>query len=244
MAPSGDPWREAGGDSRAEVREIFARHAPPEGHPKEVERHDPLPNPLLLPLRGWRALSPRGRVWAGAAGVAGLVALAVAWPQVRREAREGEQARSRQMEASLAAGRRELVEDQRPRRALLPARTRVRVEAAGGLPSEAGAVLAGEHLALEVGRDVRSRVRAGLLKGPLLGTTCTPKRGRSDSGASYTCMALTNRHRVMEREYTSGYRFLARLELPAGTPVRCKENPRPLHPTSHVITAPIARVCK
>jgi hypothetical protein len=180
----------------------------------------------------------------GGAGIASLVALAIAWPQIAREVREGEQARALQAAAQTAASRRALIADQRPRRALLPARARQRIEASGGLSSQAGAAIAGARLEREIGADVRSRIDAGLLKGPLLGTTCTPKRGGSDSGASFNCVALTNRHTVMEREYRSGYRFLARAELPAGSLVWCKENPRPLHPTSHVITVPIARVCK
>ena len=91
--------------------------------------------------------------------------------------------------------------------------------------------------------DVRARIRAGTLRGPLLGTSCDPLRERAPRGAGYNCFALINRTRSGERVIVSGYRFSARAELPS-TLVWCKENPRPLHPTSFVLSVPISPECR
>jgi hypothetical protein len=241
-----DSWGRAGADTRAEVREIFARHAAAAGEAPETarDRFDPLPNVLQLPVRGWRRLSPRGRRIVAAAAAVGLLALAVAWPQVESDKRAGAERRAQEAAERRAARVRELREDQRPRHAVLPARTRAEIRRAGGLTSPLAASIAGGQLETAIARDVRSRIAAGKLSGPLLGTTCDPVRVRTDTGAAYNCFALTHRNRVGERVFEQGYRFSARAELPAGTLAWCKENPRPLHPTSHVITLPIAPECR
>src|SRR5215216_1520801 len=60
MQDRGDSWTRAGADTRADVREIFARHAAATGALPGAapDRFDPLPGFLMLPVRGWRALSP------------------------------------------------------------------------------------------------------------------------------------------------------------------------------------------
>jgi hypothetical protein len=245
MQDRDDPWRSAGTHTRAEVREIFARHAAsaPSTEP-DAERFDPLPAFLLLPRRGWRALSPRGRIVLAALVVAGLTALALAWPTVERDKRIGAEERARELAASRAATRQALIEDQRPRRAELSAKAKARIAAAGGLESAAAAAIAGAALERGISRDVRGRIQAGTLDGPLLETTCDPVRARSATGASYNCFALRTEHEVSGRKYDTGYRFSARAELPAGTLVWCKENLRALHPTTHMITVPISPECR
>jgi hypothetical protein len=138
---------------------------------------------------------------------------------------------------------REPREDRCPRRAELPAGARRRVEAAGGLTDDAAARLAGAHLAEAIAADVRSRIRAGTLEGPLLETSCDPVEVRGARGAGYNCFALTGRRETGGRVIESGYRFSARADLPAKL-VWCKENPRPLHPTSYVISIPISPECR
>jgi hypothetical protein len=243
MQDRDDSWGRAGADTRAEVREIFARQGatPPESTP---DRFDPLPNFLMLPIRGWRRLSPRGRIVLAALVAIGLAALAVAWPQVERDKRAGAEERAKEAADRREARRRELVEDQRPRRATLPVDIRQRIRDAGGLTSTPAAALAGSRLETAIARDIRSRIASGKLSGPLLGTSCDPVRVRTASGASYNCFALTNRRRFRERTIESGYRFSARAELGPGTLTWCKENPRPLHPTSYVITVPISPECR
>jgi hypothetical protein len=139
---------------------------------------------------------------------------------------------------------RDLIEDQRPRRASLPAPIRSRIRAAGGLEASTAADLAGAELESAIARDVRARIAAGKLEGPLLGTSCDPVRVRSRLGANYNCFALTDSTPSGERVIESGYRFSARAQLPAGTLAWCKENPRPLHPTSYVISLPISPDCR
>jgi hypothetical protein len=67
---------------------------------------------------------------------------------------------------------------------------------------------------------------------------------RSRLGADYNCFTLTDSTRSGDRVMESGYRFSARAELPAGRLAWCKENPRPLHPTSYVLSVPISPACR
>jgi hypothetical protein len=245
MREPDDFWSRAGADTRAEVREIFARHASQPAPPDPAEqRFDPLPSVLLLPVRGWRRLSRRGRIVLAALVVAGLAALAISWPQVERDKRAGAEQRAEQAAQRRAARVRELAEDQRPRWVGLSAATRERITRAGGFTSPLAASMAGRLVEAGIDRDVRGRIEAGKLSGPLRGTTCDPVKVRTASGASYNCFALTGHNRSGERAFESGYRFSARAELGAGTLIWCKENPRPLHPTSHVVSIPIARACR
>jgi hypothetical protein len=175
--------------------------------------------------------------------LAGLAALAVAWPYVERDKRAGAEQRAAESAERRAARVSELREDQRPRRAALSEQARRRIAAAGGLESEAAARLAGAQLAAAIAADVRARIATRTLAGPLLETTCDPVRERSAAGAGYNCFALTGRRKVAGRTIQSGYRFSARVDLPAKL-VWCKENPRPLHPTSYVISLPISPECR
>ena len=212
--------------------------------PGAGERYDPLPGFLRLPLRGWRMLGRWGRIVLVAVAVAGLLAIVLSWPSVEREKRAGERERAREETERRAAQRRAIAEDQRPRRATLPARVRTRISTGGGLTDPAAASLAGGVLESAMARDVRQRVQAGTLDGPVLSTSCDPVRARSRLGANYNCFVTIGRRRSVGRTYTSGYRFSARAQLPAGTLAWCKENPRPLHPTSYVITVPLSSDCR
>ncbi len=200
------------------------------------ERYEPLPGFLKLPVRGWRKLSPRGkRVVAALAGV--LVAgIAIAWPFVVRDRNAGERERAAIAAQHKAASLAELREDQRPRHDLLTASQRARVRADGGLQAAAAAGLVGSQLEASISADVRRRIAAGKLDGRVRETSCDPVRVRSRTGADFNCFSYTGD--------TSGYRFSARAQLPAGTLAWCKENPRPLHPTSFVLSVPISPECR
>jgi hypothetical protein len=213
----------------------------PPGH---GERYDPLPAFLALPARGFRKLSPRGRRIVVALVVAGVAAIAVAWPYVQRDRRAGERERAAIAAQHRAASLRALVADQRPRRALLAPAMRRRIAELGGLQAPAAAALVATKLEAGIAEDVRSRIAAGKLDGPLLETSCDPVTQRSRLGANYNCFALTGRTASGERVLEQGYRFSARAQLPAGTLAWCKENPRPLHPTSYVLSVPISPDCR
>jgi len=210
----------------------------------QAERHDPLPSFLMLPARGWRKLSRRGRLVLVALVVVGVATLVAAWPAVERDKRAGEAERAEQAAQRRAARLRELVEDQRPRRALLPAPARARIRAVGGLEAAAAAGLAAARRGAAIGGAIRARIAAGDLEGPLLEMRCDPVKVRTPRGAGFNCFATTDRGRSGDRLLVSGYRFSARAELPPGTLVWCKENPRPLHPTSYVISVPISPDCR
>jgi hypothetical protein len=211
--------------------------------PGQSQRHDPLPSFLRLPARAWSKLSRRERRVVGAVGLLAVAAIGVAWPYVERDKQAGAEARAAEAEQRRAARVAELKEDQRPRRAVLPATALRRIQSAGGLTDDAAAELAGAHIATAIEADVRSRIAAGKLEGPLAKATCDPVKVRSARGANYNCFALSKRQRTGERVFDIGYSFSARADLPAKL-VWCKENPRPLHPTSHVISLPISPECR
>jgi hypothetical protein len=212
--------------------------------PGQGERYDPLPGFLLLPARGWRKLSPRGRRITGAVIVAAVVAAAVAFPHVERSIRAGKAERAAIAAEHRAASLRALIEDQRPRHDALSPSVRDRIRAGGGLQASSAAALVATKLEVAIAHDVRARIAKGKLEGPLLQTTCDPVRQRSRLGANYNCFATIGQAQSGERVLESGYRFSARTQLPAGTLAWCKENPRPLHPTSYVLSVPISPECR
>jgi hypothetical protein len=185
-----------------------------------------------------------GRITLALLTAAGVVAVILSWPSVEREREAGERERAREARAARAAQRRALIEDQRPRRATLASGVRHRIRAAGGLTDAGAAALVAVPLEQAIARDVRDRVQAGKLEGPVLSSRCDPVAVRSRLGANYNCFVLTNRRRSLGRTYRSGYRFSARAQLPAGTLTWCKENPRPLHPTTYVVSVPISPECR
>ena len=212
--------------------------------PGQGERYDPLPAFLALPARGFRSLSPLGRGIVVALVVAGVAAIAVAWPYVQRDRRAGERERAATAAEHRAARMRALVEDQRPRRELLSPSIRRRIRAIGGLQAPTAATLVATKLEAAIAHDVRARIATNKLDGPLLATRCDPVTQRSRLGANYNCFALTARTESGERILEQGYRFSARAQLPAGTLAWCKENPRPLHPTSYVLSVPTSPECR
>lgn len=212
--------------------------------PGQGERYDPLPGFLSLPARGWRKLTRRGRRVTGTLILAVIVAIAVAWPYVQRDKRAGERERAAIAAEHRAARLRALVEDQRPRHDVLQPSLRARIGAAGGLESALAADLVATRLESAIARDVRARIESGKLDGPLSEVSCDPVTVRSRLGANYNCFALIGRTEAGERVLEQGYRFSARAQLPGGTLAWCKENPRPLHPTSFVLSVPISPECR
>jgi hypothetical protein len=194
------------------------------------ERRSPLPSFLTLPARGWRALSRRGKGLVAVLAVA-LLALAVALvPPALENASQNEAEERAAIAANRARIRRELVQQQRPRRARLSA-------------SESIAPALAEH----VRADARRRALAGTLEGPIGNTACEriTRTGEDPRYATFTCLVERGeRGTYRGRDLLLGYRFRGRVELASGRAVWCKENPRPLHPdTEEFVTVPIARAC-
>jgi hypothetical protein len=173
-----------------------------------------------------------------------LAGIGAAWPFVVRDREAGERDRARVAAAERAASLRKLLEDQRPRHAVLAPAVAAEVRAAGGLRDSSAAALVATRLESAIALDVRGRAAAGKLEGPLVAMSCDPVRVRSRLGADYNCFALTGRSHSAGRVLETGYRFSARAQLPAGTLAWCKENPRPLHPTSFVLSVPISPECR
>ncbi len=234
MSGSGDnPWSSGGERSRSEVRDIFAQHAERAANAGsaagEGERHRPLPGFLGLPGRLWTILPRAGKVALGACLAAVAVALALLVPPALDNAGENRENQRRAAAANLERIRLELVEEQRPRRAILP------------LPLEVSSLEAA------VSTDFESRVRAGDLDGPAGETGCRPVEGRQRPGATvFTCLARQGSSTGVygDRDLVSGYRFRARVVEATGAAAWCKENPQPLHADQEeFVVVPLSKAC-
>ena len=250
MSKVDDLWRGAGDATRAEVREIFARRAT-DGPPGDSERRQPLPGVLGLPRRAWRGLSPGWRRVVVVLGVLLLAGLAFAIPAALRTGRDVAGSAREADARGKEARRRELIEDQRPRSAPVVAGVVNDVRRLGGLTNPAAAAIVGARMEDGITADVQSRIRAGLLEGPVRDTECRPVRNRAAREANYNCFTLSDRRdfsaQVLPRSKArilTGYRFLGRADLAAAQLSWCKENPPPLHPTSIVVKVPTSTRCR
>ncbi len=200
-------------------------------NPGQGERRSPLPGFLSLPARGWQALSRGGRAAVVTLAAALLVVAVLLVPPALDNAAQNEADERAAIAANRERIRRDLVQQQRPRRARLDRSTPV--------------VAA---VAEEVGADARARVRAGTLEGPVSETSCRPLR-RSDGDplhAGFTCLAERGRRgeAYRGRDIVLGYRFRARVKLATGVAVWCKESPPPLHADQEeFVKVPVSPAC-
>ena len=249
MPKGADLWGSAGDATRAEVREIFARR-PTDGPPRVSERRRPLPGVLGLPRRAWRGLSPGWRRVVVVLGVLSLAGLAIAIPAAVRTGHDVADAAREADARAEAARRRELIEDQRPRSVPVGAAVVNDVRRLGGLTNPAAAAIVGARMEDGITADVQSRIRAGLLEGPVRDTECRPVRDRLAREASYNCFTLSDRRDFRgvlppsKAGLLVGYRFSGRADLAAAQLFWCKENPPPLHPTSFVVKVPLSTRCR
>ena len=233
MGPD-DPWSGGREHTRAEVREIFARHAAAREaatSPVEpLERRSPLPGFLSLPARGWRGLSRSGKAVVLALAAALLALAIVLLPPAFENALQNEANERRAIAANRERIRRELVREQRPHRAVLPA----------ALPLAQG-------LAAHVGADARRRAAAGRLEGPIGPTTCEriTRTGEDPRYATFTCLVEQGERGVYRgRDVLIGYRFRGRVELGTRRAVWCKESPPPLHADQEeFVKVPVSAAC-
>jgi hypothetical protein len=229
MAPDRDPWASGGDATRREVREIFAKHADRSDTAPVAERRSADPNVLALPARLWRLMPGWGRLVAAALLVAFAATVVILLPPAIEKAAVNRENERRAEAANLEQIRRDLLESQRPRRAVLERPlTPARLEAA-------------------VGADFRQRVEGGELEGPAGPTTCRPVRPQPDPAAIvFTCVAERGREKgvYLDRKLVSGYRFKARAVRATGAAAWCKENPRPLHADQEeFVVVPLSRAC-
>jgi hypothetical protein len=228
MPPDRDPWSSGGEATRREVREIFARHADHAGGPA-AERRNAVPGVLRLPARLWRLMPSWGRFATGALLAALAAAVAVLLPQALETAADSREDQRRAAAANLEQIRQNLIESQRPRRAVLER------------------PLTPAALAGVVGEDFRQRVESGELEGPAGPTTCRPVRPQPERVAIvFTCVAERGSEKgvYLDRKLVSGYRFKARVVRATGAAAWCKENPRPLHADQEeFVVVPLSRAC-
>ena len=194
------------------------------------ERRSPLPSFLTLPARGWRALSRGGRMIVLVLAAVLLVVTVVKVPPALDNAARNEANERAAIAANRERIRRTLVEQQRPRRAMLPA-------AAPIAPA----------LAEQVRADALERARAGTLDGPIGRTGCEriTRTGEDPRFATFTCLVERGgRGTYRGRDLLLGYRFRGRVELGSGRAAWCKENPPPLHADQEeFVKVPVSRAC-
>jgi hypothetical protein len=231
MPPDRDPWSSGGEATRREVREIFARHADHGAGPVApvAERRSAVPGILRLPVRLWQIMPRWGRVATSALLAALAVAVAILLPPALENAADNRENTRRATAANLEEIRQNLIENQRPRRAVL------------------SQPLSAKELAAAVGTDFERRVDAGELEGPVGPTTCRAVRPQpSPTAIVYTCVAERGSERgvYLDRNLVSGYRFKARVVRASGAAAWCKENPRPLHADQEeFVVVPLSRAC-
>jgi hypothetical protein len=231
MPPERDPWSSGGEATRREVREIFARHADHAAGSvvPAAERRSAVPGVLRLPGRLWKVMPTWGRVATGALLAALAVAVAILLPPALENAAENRENQRRASAANREEIRQGLIDNQRPRRAVLER------------------PLTPAALAAVVREDVRQRVESGELEGPAGPTTCRPVRPQPDPVAIvFTCLAerWSQEGAYLDRTLVSGYRFKGRVVRATGAAAWCKENPRPLHgDQEEFVTAPLSRAC-
>jgi hypothetical protein len=213
--------------------------------PHDADRFEPLPSLTGLPRWLWRKVPRRARPVLALAMVAALVAIAASIPELVETKREVEAERAEATRRAQAAQRRRVVEDQRPRTARLSAAELLAARRLGGLADPRSAALVAVPLERAITADVRTRARAGLLPGSASTTECSARLERTRDTAGYNCLAVqSSRQALQGRRLATGYRFTARADLAAGVLVWCKENPYPLHPTSHVVKAELESACR
>jgi hypothetical protein len=175
-------------------------------------------------------MSGRGRAGVVALSAV-LVGLAVVFvPPALDNASENEANERAAIAENRERIRRTLVEQQRPRSAVLP-------------PGEPIA----PALAAHVQTDARVRVREGTLDGPIGNTECEriERTGEDPRYATFTCLVERGgRGTYRGRDLLLGYRFRGRVELKSGSAAWCKENPPPLHADQEeFVKVPVSREC-
>jgi hypothetical protein len=189
----------------------------------------------------WEILGARLRIWtpprdveippvsrrAAAVTIAALVLAAillatVVAPAIDR-AKDRTAARERRAHAAFVERERaRLVAEQRARRARSPAVARL--HAAGRDAAARAALLA--DVRARVGRDVRTRVAAGTLDGPIRDVRCHYRTGDAGPRVHLECLAVTSTLAGSSAPAVSvGHPFVVGASLRDGRYAWCKENP-------------------
>jgi hypothetical protein len=206
--------------------------------PARSDRYEPLPGLLELPGYFLRKLGPRGRrrVAIGGALLAAAVAvgLLLAVPAIddsKRDRATAEQRANEQREGQRVA---ELTAAQR----LLHGRGTASRGLEGKAEVAARQALAAD-VAVAVERDAVTRVDAGELERPVLGSECEryprgargedPATNLSSSTGRYSCLAITTEvPRSRNNEGSGiGYPYRALVDFPSGTFTYCMVSGRP-----------------
>jgi hypothetical protein len=171
-----------------------------------------------------------------AVAVIGLVALGVALlsPGIDR----GKRAHAAAAKRAAAAAQATLIAQERAQQALRVARARVRDPG----PGASSAARRGTREAMvrelqdAITLDTRARVRAGILTGPVLFTTCSPYPGDAPAAqttlavrvGAYSCLAVNRPVRSAAATVGElGDPIWARIDFTRGQFAWCKINPRP-----------------
>jgi hypothetical protein len=178
------------------------------------------PRDVEIPPPPRRALGVAA-VLLAAAVVAVLTLLA---PAIDRSKERGAAQREHDAAAAARARRAQLTFDQRAHHARAPEVGRM--HAAGREAASRSALLADARASID--RDVRARVAAGELKGPIRGVRCRYRARERGTRVHLDCLAVTaagTHRRVLG--YLIGHPFVVGGSLRDGRYAWCKDNPRP-----------------
>lgn len=178
------------------------------------------PRDVAIPPPPWHALAVAVVLLAGAAvAVAVLVA-----PAIDRTRQQATAMQERERAASARARRARLVVDQRAQHGHASAVARLY---AAQRPAASRATLAA-HVRASIGRDVRARVAAGDLRGPIGDVRCRYRPRERAVRVHLDCLAVTATVRPGGlRAVQAGHPFVAGGSLRDGRYAWCKANPLP-----------------
>ena len=153
-----------------------------------------------------------------------VVALTLVAPAIDRTKERDAAQSAREREASRAAIRARLVAEQRAKFARAP---RVaRLYAAGRREASLAALTVAARRSVE--RDIRARVAAGVLAGPILRVQCGSRASEHGARVHLDCLAVTaDRVHKKIHELLLGHPFVVGASLRDGRYAWCKDNRKP-----------------
>ncbi len=181
---------------------------------------------VWTPPRDVEIPSPRRALVAAIAlvTVTAIVVITLVAPAIDRAKDRDAAASARASAAATSALKARLTAEQRAHRGRAP--QVARLFAAGRREASLVALLAAARTSVD--RDIRARVAAGALPGPILRVRCAPRERERGARVHLDCLAITADH-VHKRihEVLLGHPFVVGASLRDGSYAWCKDNAKP-----------------
>jgi hypothetical protein len=198
---------------------------------------------VWTPPRGAEIPSPRRAVVVAIVAVAAVAVLVVTVvaPAIDRSKDREAAASARARDAAAVALRARLAAEQRAHRGRAP--EVARLYAARRREASIEALLAAAATSVE--RDVRARVAAGDLPGPIRRVQCTPRSHERGVRVHVDCLAVTAKHTHKRiHELALGHPFVVGASLRDGRYAWCKDNAKPAEGSfGNNVQVPLPEAC-